>query len=219
MEKNISLGCHDHSSCEKNIGFADPYARTLSNVMKGSLSIPGFNGTLVYRSFSPEHFQSGSWDTGGQCNHTTPGGVPMPDLTRLMYDVQKATFKNVTGQHHDNLLEWKISLFLVFATADFPLRWKNLQCQKSRAVHNIIFIILLFSCTEELGVVAKERLKLLGITDLAQVRADGHPNNYREEHKNKAKKLPSDCLHWCLPGPIDTWNDLLVQSLHNVIFQ
>ncbi|KAG0504490.1 hypothetical protein KC19_11G144700 [Ceratodon purpureus] len=171
VEKNVSLGCHGLPHCDKKIGFPDPYLKALAHVMRGSLTIPGFNGTVVYRSFSPEHFENGNWDTGGECVRTTPGGVSMSYDTDHMYGIQKKSFKNVT---------------------------------------------------EELETVAKDRLRLLGITDLAQIRADGHPNKYRTEAQKKAERkgnvTPNDCLHWCLPGPIDTWNDLLVQSLHDVIF-
>lgn len=71
--------------------------------------------------------------------------------------------------------------------------------------------------------VARNRLKLLDITNLAQIRADGHPNGYRTLRDKIADKTPqgirNDCLHWCLPGPIDTWNDLLVESVRDVIFK
>jgi len=23
----------------------------------------------------------------------------------------------------------------------------------------------------------------------------------------------ADCVHWCLPGPVDTWNEFLLQML------
>ncbi|PSS30559.1 Protein trichome birefringence-like [Actinidia chinensis var. chinensis] len=47
---------------------------------------------------------------------------------------------------------------------------------------------------------------LLDITEATMPRPDGHPNHYG--HPNNY-----DCLHWCLPGPIDTWNELLLQLL------
>lgn len=100
LEKNISLGCHDYLHCDKKVIFYDAYLKTLVHVLRGSLAIPGFNGTVVYRSFSPEHFENGNWDSGGHCIRTTPGGVPMSYDTDNMYGIQKKSFKNVTGQHH-----------------------------------------------------------------------------------------------------------------------
>lgn len=49
-------------------------------------------------------------------------------------------------------------------------------------------------------------LQLLDIYYLSLLRPDGHPYVYR-------KKGGTDCLHWCLPGVIDTWNDLLMATL------
>lgn len=69
---------------------------------------------------------------------------------------------------------------------------------------------------------AKRRLKMVDITTMAQARGDGHPNGYRRSRDKPADESPegrrNDCLHWCLPGPIDAWNDLLLHSLRTVIF-
>ncbi|KAG4917036.1 hypothetical protein AAZX31_19G239200 [Glycine max] len=57
-------------------------------------------------------------------------------------------------------------------------------------------------------------LKLLDTTGLSLLRPDGHPGPYRQFHpKPNAKKVQNDCLHWCLPGPIDSWNDIVLQML------
>ncbi|RWW53958.1 hypothetical protein BHE74_00039498 [Ensete ventricosum] len=57
------------------------------------------------------------------------------------------------------------------------------------------------------------RLVLLDTNHLALLRPDGHPGPYREFHPDISKKLQNDCLHWCLPGAIDTWNELLMAIL------
>ncbi|XP_031391662.1 protein trichome birefringence-like 23 isoform X2 [Punica granatum] len=59
-------------------------------------------------------------------------------------------------------------------------------------------------------------LKLLDTTRLALLRPDGHPGPYRQfqpSAKDKNTPVQNDCLHWCLPGPIDSWNDLMMQML------
>ncbi|KAJ0499816.1 putative PMR5 domain, PC-Esterase [Helianthus annuus] len=60
-------------------------------------------------------------------------------------------------------------------------------------------------------------LKLFDTTRLALLRPDGHPGPYRAFHpfegKDPSAKVQNDCLHWCLPGPIDSWNDLLINIL------
>ncbi|KAI5065964.1 hypothetical protein GOP47_0018588 [Adiantum capillus-veneris] len=54
------------------------------------------------------------------------------------------------------------------------------------------------------------RLKLLNITYSAFLRPDGHPGTHRRQEPGEPV---FDCLHWCLPGPIDTWNQLLLHTL------
>ncbi|GJW34416.1 trichome birefringence-like protein 26, partial [Tanacetum coccineum] len=54
-------------------------------------------------------------------------------------------------------------------------------------------------------------LRLFDTTRLSLLRPDGHPGPYRvfhpfDGHDGNAK-VQNDCLHWCLPGPIDSWND------------
>ncbi|GMH31318.1 hypothetical protein Nepgr_033161 [Nepenthes gracilis] len=59
-------------------------------------------------------------------------------------------------------------------------------------------------------------LKLLDTTRLSLLRPDGHPGPYRKFHPfatDKSAKVQNDCLHWCLPGPIDSWNDLLMAMI------
>ncbi|CAA6665882.1 unnamed protein product [Spirodela intermedia] len=62
------------------------------------------------------------------------------------------------------------------------------------------------------------RLKLIDTTYLSLLRPDGHPGAYRTYHpfaEDKNAKVQNDCLHWCLPGPIDYWNDLLMEMVLN----
>ncbi|MCO5554046.1 hypothetical protein L7F22_007572 [Adiantum nelumboides] len=54
------------------------------------------------------------------------------------------------------------------------------------------------------------RLKLLNVTYSAYLRPDGHPGPYRIRHLNEPA---NDCLHWCLPGPIDMWNQLALAHI------
>ncbi|CAL0312595.1 unnamed protein product [Lupinus luteus] len=62
-------------------------------------------------------------------------------------------------------------------------------------------------------------LKLVDLALLSLLRPDGHPGPYREFHpfadKGKNAKVQNDCLHWCLPGPIDSWNDILMEMVVN----
>lgn len=54
----------------------------------------------------------------------------------------------------------------------------------------------------------------LQVTGLAALRADGHPGPYMHASPfagGEQERVPNDCVHWCLPGPIDTWNEILLQ--------
>ncbi|XWS30645.1 hypothetical protein CRYUN_Cryun23aG0003600 [Craigia yunnanensis] len=50
--------------------------------------------------------------------------------------------------------------------------------------------------------------ELLNTTEIMWLRPDGHPNSYG--HSMNKKATVNDCVHWCLPGPIDTWNEFLL---------
>lgn len=60
-------------------------------------------------------------------------------------------------------------------------------------------------------------LKLFDTSYLSLLRPDGHPGAYRHFQpfagKDKNVKVQNDCLHWCLPGPIDSWSDLMLSML------
>ncbi|KAJ6723060.1 PROTEIN TRICHOME BIREFRINGENCE-LIKE 9-RELATED [Salix koriyanagi] len=61
-------------------------------------------------------------------------------------------------------------------------------------------------------------LKLLDTTQLSLLRPDGHPGPYRQFQpfaEDKNARVQNDCLHWCLPGPIDSWNDLVMEMIVN----
>ncbi|KAK3011994.1 hypothetical protein RJ639_011252 [Escallonia herrerae] len=50
---------------------------------------------------------------------------------------------------------------------------------------------------------------LLDITRMSESRADAHPST-------AGGKKHDDCMHWCLPGITDTWNDLLIAHLNDI---
>ncbi|KAH7660880.1 PC-Esterase protein [Dioscorea alata] len=62
------------------------------------------------------------------------------------------------------------------------------------------------------------RIELLDTYHLSLLRPDGHPgpyNIYNQFDSYKKKEVHYDCVHWCLPGPIDTWSELLVLKMLN----
>jgi hypothetical protein len=54
---------------------------------------------------------------------------------------------------------------------------------------------------------AEGRFALMDVSEMMEVRADGHPGKYG--HWPHELRFGIDCVHWCLPGPVDAWNELL----------
>ncbi|KAL3538757.1 hypothetical protein ACH5RR_002123 [Cinchona calisaya] len=50
---------------------------------------------------------------------------------------------------------------------------------------------------------------ILDITRMSEYRADAHPST-------AGGKKHDDCMHWCLPGVTDSWNDLFIAHLNNI---
>ena len=59
------------------------------------------------------------------------------------------------------------------------------------------------------GAIKGTKVKILDITAISQLRDDGHISRY----SIKSSAGVQDCLHWCLPGIPDTWNELLCAQL------
>ncbi|KAJ8650881.1 hypothetical protein MRB53_003904 [Persea americana] len=59
------------------------------------------------------------------------------------------------------------------------------------------------------------KVQMINITRLSEYRKDGHPSIYRKfwvhltEDQLSNPKSYADCVHWCLPGVADAWNELL----------
>ncbi|KAL3526675.1 hypothetical protein ACH5RR_011331 [Cinchona calisaya] len=64
---------------------------------------------------------------------------------------------------------------------------------------------------EKVGMTKGLKFWILDPTEMMVLRPDGHPNHYG--HGPGANITNADCVHWCLPGPIDTWNEVLLQML------
>ncbi|KAK2993344.1 hypothetical protein RJ640_002713 [Escallonia rubra] len=63
---------------------------------------------------------------------------------------------------------------------------------------------------------ANLRLEALDVTKLALMRPDGHPGPYMHPFpfaNGVSERMQNDCVHWCLPGPIDTWNEILLDIM------
>ncbi|GAB4855691.1 Protein trichome birefringence-like 16 [Ancistrocladus abbreviatus] len=69
------------------------------------------------------------------------------------------------------------------------------------------------------GAIRGTKVRLLDITALSQLRDEGHISRY----SIKASQGIQDCLHWCLPGVPDAWNEILAAQvpvcLHVLLLQ
>lgn len=58
-------------------------------------------------------------------------------------------------------------------------------------------------------------VRFLNTTQLSEYRKDAHPSIYRKqwdpltEEQLKNQSSYADCIHWCLPGVPDIWNQIL----------
>ncbi|EXC20899.1 hypothetical protein L484_012975 [Morus notabilis] len=132
---------------------------------------PNYTGLAIVRSFSPDHYEGGQWNTGGSCTGKTKplaaGEIVENGFTNIMHE------KQVTGFN--------------------------------RAIKKVK---------------NKSKMRLMDITRVFEYRHDGHPGPYRNTDPNKLTKRgpdgkppPQDCLHWCMPGPVDTWNELVLEII------
>ncbi|XP_074303601.1 xyloglucan O-acetyltransferase 3-like [Silene latifolia] len=60
---------------------------------------------------------------------------------------------------------------------------------------------------------SRDNFRVMDITKVMVTRPDGHPGSH---WRDKKKKGFNDCVHWCMPGPIDVWNDLMLALLSRI---
>ena len=59
------------------------------------------------------------------------------------------------------------------------------------------------------GAVKGTKVKILDVTALSELRDEGHISRY----SIRGTTGVNDCLHWCLPGIPDTWNEILIAQI------
>lgn len=144
------------------------YRVAMEMAVKAIVTYPGYKGLTIFRTYSPDHYEGGAWNTGGSCTGKmkplTDDEIPQNSYMDAVYGHQMAALKAAN--------------------------------------------------------VSEERLRVMDIMKPFRYRADGHPGPYRNNDPNKqvtrgkdGKPPPQDCLHWCMPGPVDTWNEYLLAML------
>ncbi|XP_019192401.1 PREDICTED: protein YLS7-like [Ipomoea nil] len=149
----------------------EAFGISVETALAAMVSHPKYRGLTIVRSFSPDHYEGGAWNTGGSCT----GKVKPAEDSELAEN----GFTNI-------MHEKQLSGF-------------------SRAIKKKT---------------NKSELKFMDITRVFGYRHDGHPGPYRSLDPNKITKRgpdgrppPQDCLHWCMPGPVDTWNEMVFETI------
>lgn len=57
------------------------------------------------------------------------------------------------------------------------------------------------------------RIQIMDMLALSGARFDGHPSSQVRKPIANGSFAVHDCMHWCLPGVPDTWNEILVNYL------
>ncbi|KAL3645239.1 Protein yls7 [Castilleja foliolosa] len=158
-------------SRKQKINNIEAFGVSVESILTSMGTHPTYTGLTIVRSFSPDHYEGGEWNTGGSCT-----GKVRPALDS---ELVENGFTNI-------MLEKQVTGF-------------NRALEKKTN---------------------KSKLKLLDITKAFSYRHDGHPGPYRSPDPNKITKRgpdgrppPQDCLHWCMPGPVDTWNELVFEII------
>ncbi|KAL1556716.1 protein ALTERED XYLOGLUCAN 4 [Salvia divinorum] len=63
---------------------------------------------------------------------------------------------------------------------------------------------------------SKVRFRVLDVSKIALLRPDGHPGPYMNPYpfaNGVGEHVQNDCVHWCLPGPVDAWNQILLDLI------
>lgn len=155
----------------KKINNIEAFGISVETIVAALGTNPNYTGLTIVRSFSPDHYEGGQWNTGGSCTGKTKplaaGEIVENGFTNIMHE------KQVTGFN--------------------------------RAIKKVK---------------NKSKMRLMDITRVFEYRHDGHPGPYRNTDPNKLTKRgpdgkppPQDCLHWCMPGPVDTWNELVLEII------
>ncbi|KAL2540096.1 Protein trichome birefringence-like 18 [Abeliophyllum distichum] len=158
-------------SRQKKIDNIEAFGISVETIVTALVTHRNYTGLTIVRSFSPDHYEGGAWNTGGSC----------------IGKVKPALDSELVENGFTNIMHKK------------QVTGFNRAVKKKTN---------------------KSKMKLMDITESFSYRHDGHPGPYRSPDPNKITKRgpdgrppPQDCLHWCMPGPVDTWNELVCEVM------
>ncbi|CAM8909047.1 unnamed protein product [Rhodiola kirilowii] len=153
----------------KKINNVQAFGISVETILTTMVTHPNYTGLTIVRSYSPDHYEGGAWNTGGSCTGKVKPATEIVEngFTNVMHEQQVMGFNKAVKKQNN-----------------------------------------------------KSKLRLMDITEAFGYRHDGHPGPYRSPDPNKITKRgpdgkppPQDCLHWCMPGPVDTWNELVMEII------
>ncbi|KAL1563224.1 hypothetical protein AAHA92_05715 [Salvia divinorum] len=149
---------------------------------------------------------------------------PEPDLTHLTsYFSYRRSFRTAFRAINDAGFGG-VAFLRTYAPSHFEgAAWdKGGDCARTRPYRRSEVVLEDYSLEmyliqlEELRIAQKAgrrsggKFKLFDATVAMLLRPDGHPSKYGH-WPVRNNTFANDCVHWCLPGPIDAWNDFLLQ--------
>ncbi|CAN6164470.1 unnamed protein product [Urochloa humidicola] len=169
-EGGRSVGCVNCREANlTDLGIVAAVRRVVRAALEAVAECRDCKGGLVtfLRTYTPDHFEHGSWFSGGYCNRTQPLGEEEISLESIGWELRRVQSEEVA-------------------------RVREMMAAGSGR---------------------RRRFGLLDVTKAMMLRADGHPGAHYDK---RWVRNASDCLHWCLPGPVDMWNEVLLQRLAQV---
>ncbi|KAL3844498.1 hypothetical protein ACJIZ3_001901 [Penstemon smallii] len=195
------------------------------------------NWTELYKDLDYMVFSSGKWFVKSAIYYENNNILgchycPKRNLTELGFNfayrkVIRKVFDYIIASNHKGMIFYRTSTPDHFEDGEW---FSGGSCKRKLPAKegefglnelNKILRVIELEEFEKASVKASENgvnLKLFDVNPLSLLRPDGHPGPYRFFQpfaKDKNVKVINDCLHWCLPGPIDSWNDLMMEMVVN----
>ncbi|CAN6288233.1 unnamed protein product [Urochloa humidicola] len=182
--------------------------------------------SLYYR----EKVAVGCYGCAAEMNHTETS------FFAVFRDVVKQTLADVARRHgheHGGNGKKKVVALTTFSPSHFAGEWnKGAPCTKkvpyrkgekelgyTEAEMRKIVVEEAAAAAGAAGTNNNLRFVAVDVTALANMRPDGHPGPYMRKNPFAAaaagdgRPVQHDCLHWCMPGPVDTFNQILLQTI------
>lgn len=179
-------------------------------------------------------FSTGEWyiktavyyenDTLLGCHYCPKRNLTELDFSFAYQKVLKNVFDFITSSDHKGVIFYRTTVPDHFENGEW---FSGGNCERTSPVkkgefglNSLTKILRIIELDEfEKAINGSQKgvdFRLLDVMELSLQRPDGHPGPYRHFHPlemDKNAKVINDCLHWCLPGPIDSWNDVIMEMV------